>query len=176
MFEWQGVTHELFQMRDIHGSIPYKKENSVLAIKLNQKEVEERTIRRQEISFIKEKKPLDDKAAKKMAFETEKKSFDPIQFYERQEMRDIYTFTDQSFSWKAGKYSVLFEIEAQDKFNPVDDKYEFNLTSINIENLEKNKALVKQDYLNSRAGKNHEKHKKITWNWATPAFISRKII
>lgn len=168
VFEWQGLTQHLLQMHTNEGSIPYEKENSVLAIKLNPKDVEERTIKCQEISFLSGIKNLTDNAVKKAAFDLEEERFDSVEFGRCQEMLEYYTYVKQSCSWKAGKYSVIFQIEAPDDFNLVDNEYEFNLTRISIESLEKNKKNIEQDILNRLVPKEHEKYKEIKWNWANP--------
>ena len=84
-------------------------------------------------------------------------------------MLDLYTYIKQFFSWKAGKYKVVFQIEAPDSFSLVDNEYEFTLTPMNIESLEQNKNNVEQDFLNILAQKDHDKYKEINWNWVNPS-------
>jgi len=52
LLEWQGITQQLGKMKIPNaGDMPYENEHSVLAIKLNQKDIEERLIRFQEPIF-----------------------------------------------------------------------------------------------------------------------------
>ena len=53
IFEWQGITQYLGKMTLPDAvAMPFEKEQSVLAIKLNQKDIEERFIRFQESLFL----------------------------------------------------------------------------------------------------------------------------
>jgi len=168
VYEWRVLRQQLLQMHTSEGSIPYEKENSVLAFKLNQKEIEERIIQCQDISFIAGKKAIEDKAIKRLSFDIEQEGFDAIEFLDCQEMLDVYSYIKHGFSWKAGKYKVVFQIETPESFNLVDNEYEFTLMPIDIEVLEKNKDSIKQEHINRFAGENHEKHKVIAWNWRYP--------
>lgn len=172
IFEWQGIKQEIAKMTTRDGPIPYEKENSVLAIKLNQKEVEERSIQCQEISFIKEKKHYEDKTIKKLSYDREQTNYDPVEFLKCQESTDLYSFIKQSFSWKAGKYKVKFEIESPEKFKLLDNEYEFSLIPIDIEQLEKNKNSIEQDHINMFVSSSHEKFKEVVWNWRYPILRS----
>lgn len=175
LYEWQGLRQQVLQMHTSEGSIPYEKEHSVLAFKLNQKEIEERIIQCQEISFIAGKKVHEDKAIKRLSFDIEQKDFDQIKFLDCQEMLDVYNYIKQAFSWKAGKYKVVFQIETPESFNLVDNEYEFTLIPIDIEALEQNKDNVKQDYINRLTGENHEKYKAVTWNWKNPPLYKKTL-
>jgi hypothetical protein len=69
LFEWQGIRQQLLKMTAPDGSVmPYEKEHSVLAIKLNQKEIEERHIQCQETAFINGKFEYENKAIKRMIY------------------------------------------------------------------------------------------------------------
>ena len=82
----------------------------------------------------------------------------------------IFSFIKQSFWWKIGKYSLEFIISSPEKFTLFDNKYEFELTSFDIDNLEKNKDFIEQ--LINIIGKSvtdHEyKPEEINWNWRNP--------
>ena len=69
VFSWQGIIQRLGELRNPEGApIPWEKEHSVLAIKLNQKEVEERLIRFQETDFHINKETYEAKSAKKLSY------------------------------------------------------------------------------------------------------------
>lgn len=169
LFEWQGIKQQLYKMTTIDGPIPYEKESSVLAIKLNQKEIEEKSIQCQAVSFIDRRKDLEDKAIKKLVFEKSQEHFDPMDFLKCQESKDMYNYTKHSFSWKAGNYKVVYEIKSPEKFTLVGNKYEFNLNSIDIEELEANKDKIEQDYINAFYSKEDEEYKEVSWNWKNPS-------
>ena len=61
-FEWQGIQQHVMKLKAPDGSVlPYDKDQSVLAIKLNQKDIDERFIQFQERPFINEKIEKDKK-------------------------------------------------------------------------------------------------------------------
>lgn len=173
LFEWQGITQHVVKMYTSEGSIPYEKENAVLAIKLNQKEVEERSIQFREKSFIEGQKEIADIIIKKLSFAKEQDNYDPITFLKTQEAKEMYNYIKHAFSWKTGNYRVVYEIESPDKYNLVGNEYEFNLTPIDIEELEKNKEIVEQDYINMLVNKEHEEYKKIYWKWRNPSILPK---
>ncbi|MFV7710364.1 hypothetical protein [Shewanella algae] len=168
LYEWQGLKQQVLKMHTNEGSIPYERENSVLAIKLNPKEVEERTIQCQEVSFIAGKREIEDKAIKRLSYDREQKGYDPIDFLKCQECMDVYNYIKHAFSWKAGKYKVAFELESPESFNLVDNEYEFTLMPVDIEELDKNKGSIEQVYINAFVNAEHAKYKQVYWNWRNP--------
>ncbi|MCQ3829150.1 hypothetical protein HXX02_06810 [Microbulbifer elongatus] len=172
-YEWQGLKQQVMKMHTNEGSIPYEKENSVLAIKLNQKDVEERFVQCQEVSFIAGKRDIEDKAIKRLSYDREQDGYDPIEFLKCQESKDVYNYIKHAFSWKSGKYKVVFELESPEAFNLVDNEYEFTLTPLDIEELEKNKDFIEQDYINSFVAEEHDSHKPIRWNWRNPSIYKK---
>lgn len=173
LYEWQGLKQQVLKMHTNEGPIPYEKENSVLAIKLNQKEVEERIIQCQEISFIAGKRDIENIAIKRLSYAREQEGYDPIEFLKCQESKDVYNYIKHAFSWKSGKYKVVFELESPEAFNLVDNEYEFTLMPIDIEELEKNKAFIEQDYINEFVTNENTAHKKVFWNWRYPSIYKR---
>lgn len=172
LLSWQGIVQRLAQMQTPEaGTIPWEKELSVLAIKLNEKEVEERLIRFQEDNYHINKQIYDSRVAKKLTYLIGKKEYNPDEFIKSEEMKDVYSFIKQWFNWKQGKYIVTFEIESPEKFVLKDNIYEFSLNPMNIELLEANKELIPISYedqfkLNVEG---YEPHK-ISWNWVNPNF------
>ena len=171
LFEWQGIKQQVLKMNTSEGSIPYEKENSVLAIKLNQKDVEERIIQLRVNNYLEAKKKIEDIAIKKLSFTKEQDNYDPIDFLKTQEAKDLYSYIKQAFSWKTGTYKVKYEIESPDKFNLVGNNYEFSLTPLDIEDLEKNREIIEQEYINSFVSEKHEKHKEVSWKWVYPSIL-----
>ena len=173
LYEWQGLKQQVMKMHTNDGSIPYEKENSVLAIKLNQKEVEERTIQCQEVSFIAGKRNIEDKAPKRLSFDRDQEDYDPAEFLKCQESIDVYNYIKHAFSWKSGKYTVVFELESPEKFNIVDNEYEFTLMAMDIEELERNKLSIEQDYMNTFIQTEDPAYREVRWNWRNPSIYKK---
>lgn len=169
IFEWQRISQQILKMTTPDGSVmPYEKEQSVLAIKLNQKEIEERYIQCQETAYLNSKYEHESNAFKKLSYLKQQDQYVSSEFIKCHEMTDLYNFIKHSFSWKAGRYITSIELESPESFNLVDNKYEFTLTPIDIEQLDKNKQNIELDYKNLMVEYKEEEFKKIFWNWSNP--------
>lgn len=172
-YQWQVVKEQVLKMHTSEGTVPYEKEKTVLALKLNQNEVEERFIQCQESSFISGKRDMEDKALKRLSYEKEQEDYEPLKFLKCQECTDVYNYIRHEFSWKSGKYKILFELQSPEVFRLVDNEYEFNLKPLDIEALQENKSLVEQDYINSFVGEENSAYKPVSWNWRNPSIYKR---
>lgn len=169
VFEWQGIKQQVLKMTAPDGSVmPYEKENSVLAIKLNQREIEERTIQCSEIAFLNGKSEYEAKATKRMTYLKDQDEFDEPEFLNSQEMTDLYGYIKHSFSWKSGSYKAVIELESPESFNIVDNVYGFSLTPIDIEELDKNKSQIEISYGKNSHGNATQEKVDASWNWRSP--------
>ncbi|MCK4641332.1 MAG: hypothetical protein KAU06_08340 [Candidatus Marinimicrobia bacterium] len=174
-FFWQGVIQELFRLKTPDDEqIPYEKEHNVLAIKLLEKDVEERLIRFQEPKYHENKDVYESKAFKKLIHLRETNTFDGDEFLRSEEMKDLIQYIKQAFSWKHGKYEITFQIESYDKFTLTDNKYEFFLSPLDVEALEKNRDLIEPSYRETFAPEDAESKLEFNWNWRYPAL--KKVI
>lgn len=146
-----------------------EKELSVLAIKLTEREVEERLIRFQEDDYYIQKEEYEAKIAKKMNYLKQKGEYNPNRVLESEEMKDLLSFIKTWFYWKQGQYRVTFEIESSEDFDLKDDIYEFSLNPLNIELLESNKEFIPLSYEDSLKWniQEYQAHKP-NWNWVNP--------
>ena len=169
LFEWQGIQQQVMKMRTPDGSVlPYEKEQSVLAMKLKEKDIEERFIQFQEQSFQLEKYKLENKLVKNITYQRSQDKFVPGEFMKCQDMLVLFNYIKQSFSWKVGTYEVTIEIESPEKFEICDNKYKFMLTPVDIEELEKNKNLVEHDYKNQIVPQSDDEYETVNWAWRNP--------
>lgn len=173
VFEWQGVRQQVMKMHTSDGPIPYEKENSVLAIKLNQSEVEERIIQCQEVSFVAGKRSLEDKAIRKLSYDRVQTDYDPLNFLRSQDAVDVFNYIKHAFSWRAGKYKVVFELESPETFKLVDNEFEFSLLPMDVEELDKNKDFIEQEYVNNLVGEGNDSYKPVYWNWRNPLIYNK---
>ena len=166
VFEWQGITQHMGKMTLPDSSaMPFEKEQSVLAIKLNQKDIEERFVKFQDPAYLATQREYASKAAKKMAYLKAEEKYKPEAFLRESEMTDLYSFNKHAFSWKSGKYTASIEMQSPEQFDLVDNVRVFDLTPLDIEKMEKNKDLLELDYKRIIAGG----EEKITWQWCNPA-------
>ena len=170
IFSWQGIVQRLGQMGTPEaGLIPWEKEHSVLAIKLTEKEVEERLIRFQENDYHTNKEKYDNSVAKKLTYLKGKAKYDPDEFLQSEEMKDLVSFIKHWFNWKQGKYTITFEMESPEAFDLTDNVYEFSLNPLNIESLEANKELILLLFedLFKIGTEGYQPHRP-NWNWVNP--------
>ena len=171
VFEWQGITQQLGKMTaPDFSTLPFEKEQSVLAMKLNLREIEERFIRCQEAVFIERNREHTRKAVEKLVYLKEHQIFDIDNFMREKEMTDLISQTKQAFTWQPGKYNLSIDIQSPDKFDIVDNKREFELTQLNIEELSKNKDSVEQAYRSLILG-TQEGDEAVNWQWQYPMFV-----
>lgn len=170
VLSWKGIVQRLAQMHTQEvGTIPFEKELSVLAIKLTPKEVEERLIRYHEEDYYTNKEAYESKSAKKLSYLKEKGEYNPDDFLQSEEMKDLYSFVNHWFNWKQGKYTVTFEVESPEQFTLKDNKYKFSLTPLNIELLEANKDIIQLSYEDIfKYGIDGYQPHNVTWNWVNP--------
>lgn len=171
IFEWQGIKQEIIKMTTPDaGSMPFEKEQSVLAIKLNQTQIEERFIRFQDVAFISAKRKYEDEAIKKIAYLKAESKYDAENFLREQEMTELYNFNKHAFSWKEGEYTVSIEVKSPEKFILSDNIRIFSLSVIDIEDLSKNKNVLEAEYRRMLVGKK-EGEPKEAYNWCFPSLI-----
>ncbi|NQY06434.1 MAG: hypothetical protein HRT68_09710 [Flavobacteriaceae bacterium] len=82
-------------------------------------------------------------------------------------MSEMFSYIKHSFSWKQGQYEAIVEIESPEKFNLIDNRYSFSLTSIDIEDLDKNKEKIDKSY----DPLNEDESNKVVWNWRNPTLF-----
>ncbi|MEW8501456.1 MAG: hypothetical protein AB2597_01980 [Candidatus Thiodiazotropha sp.] len=168
-FEWQGIQQQVMKMKIPDGSVlPYEKEQSVLAMKLNQKDIVERFIQFQEKFFIEEKYARENKALKNIAYLKSQEKYDPMEFMSSQDMQELVKYIQQSFYWQVGTYEVTIQVESPEPFVIKGNKYLFSLTPLDIEALENNKDFIENDYKNILVPQSDEEFKKVEWKWRNP--------
>lgn len=166
IFEWQGITQQVAKMTAPDQSVmPFEKEQSVLAIKLSQKDVEERFIRCQDASYLASQQQYVNAAVKRMIYLRDEGKYEPTAFLREQEMIDLYNFSKHSFSWKSGKYEMAIEIKSPEPFTIVDNRRVFILSPLDVEKLDRNKGMLELDYKRVVTA---IPDPKIEWQWCNP--------
>ena len=170
IFEWRGITQKMGQMNYPEiGPVPFEKELNVLAMKLVERDIEERFVRFQESAFLESKSTAEKRATKRLAYLKQQGALDIEAFLKCEEMSDVYSCIKQGFSWKAGNYKIRIVLESPENFLVSDDRYEFSLSLVDIEHLEANKASIQLAYVRElNAVNGGEKGSAIVWNWSYP--------
>jgi len=170
LFSWKGIVQRMGTMNYPQvGAVPFEKELNVLAMKISQKDVEERFIRFQSLDFLERKAELDAVAIKTLAHMRQAQPFDADAFLKSQEMSDVYTHVRQSFSWKPGGYRLQVLLESPDAFVVVDDEYAFNLSSLDSQSVADNLQHVEQYFANDVLPQQPGAPvTQIPWKWVYP--------
>jgi hypothetical protein len=173
IFSWQGIIQSLGKLSGPDGqSIPYEKENTVLAIKLQTKDIDERLIRFQENIFIQKRQELINKFTKKMIYLKNQQDFNSDKLINSEEFNDLCVFIKQCYWWKIGKYTVTIKVESNDKFYIDGNIFYFELNQMDIQNLDKNLDQIKDSFINElKHGDETYKQIPIQWNWINTGFF-----
>lgn len=170
IFSWRGIIQRMgtFNYPQV-GAVPFEKELNVLAMKVLPKDVEERFIRFQSLDYVQHKAGLEGAALKKLAYLRQSEGFDGASFLRSQEMTDLYSYIQQSFSWKPGGYRMRVIIESPDAFSVLDDEYTFSLSPLHVQDLSGNLRFVEQFYANEvLPATSEEKPNNPQWKWVYP--------
>lgn len=170
VFSWRGIVQRMGTMNYPQvGAVPFEKESAVLAMKVSQKDVEERLIRFQNIDYLEKKAALDGTWSKKLAYLRISESLDDSSFLKSQEMTDLYSFIRQYFSWKPGSYRVKVLLESPDTFTVLDNEYTFSLSPLQVQNLSENLSQIEPYFVNELIpAKDGEQRGQIAWSWVYP--------
>jgi len=60
-------------------------------------------------------------------------------------------------------------LESPEEFEIINDEYEFILSPVDIEELEKNKGYIEHDYRNLLVPQPDDEYKPVNWRWINPA-------
>ncbi len=169
-FSWRGIVQRMGTMNYPQvGAVPFEKESNVLAMKVSQKDVEERFIRFQNLEYLEQKAVFDGTSLKKLAYLRKSEPFDPSSFLKSQEMTDLYSFIRQSFSWKPGGYRIKVLLDSPDAFTVLDDEYAFTLSPLQVQDLSDNLNHIEQYFAYEVLPlKDGEQRAPIIWNWTYP--------
>jgi hypothetical protein len=171
VFSWRGVVQRMGTMTYPEmGAVPFERELNVLAMKVAQKDVEERFIRFQNLDYLDKKEGLENTTLKDLAYLKKTGSFESERFLASQGMADLYSFVRQSFAWKPGSYRLRIELQSPDAFAVKDDEYSFSLTPLQVQNLSENLRFVETYYANEVDPPQQEDGKpaQIPWSWVYP--------
>ncbi|MDQ7815586.1 MAG: hypothetical protein RDU14_01010 [Melioribacteraceae bacterium] len=171
VFSWQGIAQKFAELKRFEGeSLSWEKEHSVLAIKLNEKIIEDRFVRFQDEEYILKKDELEAKLFKKLGYMRDDNNVDVELLIKSEEMKDLEAYIKHSLFWKQGNYKIEFLVESNHSFKIVNNIFEFTLTILDIDAFEKNKELIEKSYINvfKLTADSEYKFSKIFWNWRYP--------
>ena len=169
VFVWQGLTQTLGTLSNPQmGNMPFQKESNVLALKAKVADVDERFVRFQSVEFLSGKEPIEAKASSRIMYlQRQGEEIDIEAFLRCDEMTDLYAYIKRAFQWKQGNYSLRFEVDSPQSYRIFGDVYEFSLTQVDVEELEKNTVQVERDY-RERFIPKKEEEPAMVWMWRYP--------
>ena len=155
-FKWHQTYQQEYEIQFGKIPKPVSKISKIPVLKLQEENVTECAIRCRETSFIEGSTPKEEsvKELLRLSKNNEKPQIDI--YRGSKELSILNEFYQDSFSWKKGRYKIMFEIETSKKFNLVENEYEFILNTVDIDLLEKNKKLIKEQYLDNHLDDNIE--------------------
>ena len=93
---------------------------------------------------------------------------------ESKELHELIETHKAAFWWRAGRWTVAFEMRSPTKVSVKKHCYEFELSELNVENLKGNIALLKQEFQNIiRSAEPEYQQQPVSWRWVN-AQVQRK--
>ncbi len=164
LFQWEWFEEELMQMETLDaGSIPYKKNQRAIAIKVLEDNLIEKKVGFHETEF----KKSYDKKIKELRdvfhiWMTQNKKMDDLRA--TNEYNAFQDLIKNSFSWRVGVYTATVKVFTDDLKNAATEiTIQFSLTSLDLKRLERNIAETQEYTDNSFIVLNPDY--KPNWNW-----------
>jgi hypothetical protein len=165
--EWHGMRETFSQIIDPSGKMGFiERDYSPIALVLARFGVIERHFRFQDPAFHAKEQVGVRAAVDHQAFLKSKKADYHQELLESKEVHNILDLYQQSFFWKAGKYTLRFFVKSPNKLSLTDSKYLFELKSYEVEVLKKNlshfRTVMSNQFKSDIEG---FKPEDIRWNW-----------
>lgn len=170
-YSWRGIVQKMGHMTYPEiGAVPFEKESNVLAMKANTRDIEERFIRFQSHDFLTQKSEIESSVIKQYSHLYQTGNLEQNSFLNSLELRDLYAFNRQFFTWKPGRYKVSVELSSPEDFSILDNKYTFILTPLQSEELSSNRDLIESHYLAELFPTPEWTTTHVPWKWIYPDF------
>ena len=166
---WSGLLETFSEITDNEGNKQVvSKDQTPIAIAVSPESLSEKFIRFQEPKFHESDRDL--KSSLIAHFNFLLKTF-PNEYREKilssKELTNVTDNGKEAFWWKSGRYEIKAAISSSNKFILKFPQLKFDITNIDVENLNQNISLIKNDLENviQQGNENFEKMP-INWNWA----------
>lgn len=173
VLRWAGMNEMVSEITDSLGNKQVvSKDQPAIAFKIGTESLIEKFVRFQETRFNDSVRPFLNELTNHFDFLKKKKEDYVSQILDSKQYSDICNTWKESFWWRTGKYQVTFKLGSPKKINLINNIYNFELSSIEIEKLQKNLNTMEinlRNIINSNLP--DFKAEPINWNWANINFI-----
>jgi hypothetical protein len=167
VFQMEGMSETMSDIADASGGrATVSKEQITLAFRIPTETLLERFVRFQEGKFNAALEPLIQNAATAVQHERQMGGDYFSRLSGMKEVRELITFNDGYFWWKAGRYTIFFGMRSPERIRLKAQKFEVTLTQMDVDALRSNLAQFNPEYENIvRAGEEGYSFKPVNWNW-----------
>jgi hypothetical protein len=166
-FQMQGMSETISDIADPAGNkTVISKEQVTLAFRIPMETLLEKFVRFQEPRFHTELEPLTQKLAEQVKFEREKGDDYFLRIRGVKEFREILSFHQNYFWWKAGTYSVVFRMTSPERIKLQHTNFQLHVLQSDVESLQANTSHFQNEYENLiRGGEDGFALHEVNWNW-----------
>lgn len=173
VLRWAGMNETVSEITDSLGNRQVvSKDQPAIAFKIGTESLIEKFVRFQEPRFNDTTRPFINELTNHFDFLKKKKENYVSQILDSKQYSDICNVWKKSFWWRTGKYHVIFKLGSPKKIDLIDYTYIFELSSIEVEKLQKNLDTLEIDLRNIiNSNLPDYKAEQVNWNWANINFI-----
>lgn len=172
---WAGLSETFSEIRDEAGNRQIISKDQVpIAIKVGTASLVEKFVRFQEPRYHEATRPQLQALAAHFKY---LKRSDPNFVANTLASKEFYNLAEtrkNSFWWKPGRYEVRFVLSSSKKLKLSEEKYEFDLTALDVEQLKQNIDMLEKEIGNVvRSNLPNFLAEPIDWNWANVEVVRK---
>lgn len=168
-FRWTGLNETFSEITDTSGNRQVvSRDQTPIALKIGTESLIEKFVRFQEPRYHETDRPVSSDLIAHFNFLKRSKPEDYVsQTLSSKEYFSVLEVRRKAFLWKPGHYQITFRLSSPKKFKLAHSRFDFELTSVDIDRLKENTNTLEidlQDLISSNLP--DYKREVINWNWA----------
>ena len=166
---WSGMNETFSEVTDSMGNRQQviSKDQPAIALKIGTESLLEKFVRFHEPRFYETIRSFVNELTNHFDFLKKKKADYVSQILDSKQYNELSEVRKKAFWWRPGKYQATFKLGSPKKMDLTHDTYNFELTSIDIEKLQKNLDTLDSDLRNIiNSNLPDFSPEPINWNWA----------
>jgi hypothetical protein len=166
---WSGLSETFSEITDAAGNRQViSRDQTPIALKIGTESLIEKFVRFQEPRYHETNRPVTSNLIAHFNF---LKQSNPTDYLARtpssKELFAVLETRQKSFWWKPGRYQITIKLSSPKKFRVTHSQFDFELTSVDIDQLKQNAATIESELRNLISSNLPDfKVQPITWNWA----------
>lgn len=166
---WSGLTETFSEITDAAGNRQVVSRDQIpIALKIGTESLVEKFVRFQEPRYHEAVRPAMSNLIAHFNFLKRSGDADYVaKVLASKELFSVRETQEKLFWWKPGRYQATLQVSSPKKFKLSESRYQFELTSIDIDQLKQNIATLENDLKNTiNSNLPDFKAQPVNWNWA----------